>query len=73
MTKRASKQGGPKIGYFIQSRGPGDRVEFEEVYVYGPTRRRALEIFRKSVEESRRLNIFRETPAVINIQARAGE
>jgi len=29
----------PKIGYFIQSRGPGDSVEFEEVYVYGPTRR----------------------------------
>ncbi len=39
MAKRASKQGGPKVGYFIQSRGPGGVVEFEEVYVYGPTRR----------------------------------
>src|SRR4029077_7538126 len=37
MARITSKQ--PKIGYFIQSRGPGDRVEFEEVYVYGPTRR----------------------------------
>lgn len=39
MAKRAGKQSEPKVGYFIQSRGPGDRVEFEEVYVYGPTRR----------------------------------
>jgi hypothetical protein len=34
MARIASKH--PKIGYFIQSHGPGDRVEFEEVYVYGP-------------------------------------
>lgn len=40
MAKRAREPRGPKVGYFIQSRGPGDRIEFEEVYVYGPTRRR---------------------------------
>jgi len=39
MAKSASKQTKPKIGYFIQSRGPGGMVEFEEVYVYGPTHR----------------------------------
>jgi hypothetical protein len=39
MTKQARKQSGPKVGYFIQSRGPGDRIAFEKVYVYGPTRR----------------------------------
>lgn len=39
MAKRVSKNGEPKVGYFIQSRGPGGIVEFEEVYVYGPTRR----------------------------------
>jgi len=40
MAKSARNQPNqPKIGYLIQSRGPGDKVEFEEVYVYGPTRR----------------------------------
>ena len=33
----------------------------------------ALEIFRKSAEESRQLNIFRKVSAAINIQERAGE
>lgn len=33
----------------------------------------ALEIFRKSAEESRQLNIFRKTPAAINIQACTGD
>jgi hypothetical protein len=38
MTKRAEHRP-PKIGYFIQSRGPGNLIAFEKVYVYGPTRR----------------------------------
>jgi len=35
-THHATKK--PRIGYFIRSQGPGG-VEFDEVYVYGPTSR----------------------------------